>query len=328
MSEEVKLHDSNEEKSKKGGLYILIIIALLILSGFLGWKLSSKNKEINELTFQNKDLNTGMNEMNELMYEQGVEAGEDLKTNLENMLADYESMEMLNTDLNDSIVQQKENIINILAELEKEKKNKRYYYRKVINLEQETETLRSIMKSYVHTIDSLNTENLILRTDLSNTRTDLSNVIRDRDDIQTKADDLSKQVNAGSKLTVNGILTEGIKERSSGSFKETTKAKRCTHIRSCFTVGANKIAGAGNKTIYMRILFQNSTVLYASNGNTFTTESGKKLVYADKKTINYQNQAVDVCIFYKLAQELAQGNYTAELWCEGVMIGKNSFVLK
>ena len=171
----------------------------MILSGFLGWNLSNKNKLIKELGFEKNELSTEMAEMNEMMYDQGVEAGEDLKTNLENMLADYNTMESLNTELNDSILEQKQKIMDILADLEKEKKNKKYYARKVYKLEKETETLRSIMKSYVRTIDSLNTENLVLRTDLTNTQNDLSNVIQDRNQLQTQADDLSKQVSAGSK---------------------------------------------------------------------------------------------------------------------------------
>ncbi len=317
-----------QEKSKKNGFYLLIIIALLLLSGFLGWKLSSKNKTINELTFQNKELSTERDEMSELLYDQGLAAGEDLKENLQNMLADYETMEALNTNLNDSILREKDKIVNLLAELEKEKSNKKYYARKVFKLEKETETLRSIMKDYVRTIDSLNTENLTLRTDLSNTRNDLSTVIQDRDNLQSKAETLSKQVSEGAKLSALSILSEGIRERSTGSYKETDRASRTTHIRSCFTIAANKIAEAGSKTVYMRIMDQTGNVLYSNSGNSFTSEGGKNLVYSDKKTINYQKEVIDVCIFYKLAAEIEKGNYTAELWCEGTLIGKNSFTLK
>ena len=317
-----------KEKSKSGGLYILIIIALLLLSGFLGWKLSSKNKEINELSLLKTELETERDELSEMLYAQGLAAGEDLKENLQNMLVDYETMEALNTNLNDSIVREKQKIVELLADLEKEKKNKKYYASKVFKLEKETETLRSIMKDYVRTIDSLNTENLTLRTDLTNTRNDLTTVISDRDNLQEKAEGLSKKVSEGSKLSALSIISEGIRERSTGSYKETDRAGRATHVRSCFTIAANKIASAGNKTIYMRVLDQNGNTLYTSSGNSFTTEDGKNLVYSDKKAINYQNSVIDVCIFHKLSKEIDAGNYVAELWCEGAKIGTNSFTLK
>ena len=316
------------EKKSKDGLYILIIILLLLVGGYLGWQISQKNKEINECSLLYGENEIELGDLNEMLYSQGVADGEDLKENLQNMLFDFESMEDLNTNLNDSILTQKNKIETMLADLEKEKGNKRYYARKVRQLTEETETLRSIMKDYVRTIDSLHTENVILRTDLTNTQVDLTNMTSDRDNFKTQSNELSEKVNAGSKLIANGILSEGIKEKGSGSYKETTRASRATHIRSCFTIGENKIASKGNKMIYMRIITPAGGILYTSNSNTLDTQNGKTLLYSDKKSINYQNQSLDVCIFYKLTKEIEEGNYIAELWCEGVRIGTNKFVLK
>lgn len=316
------------EKKSKDGLYILIIILLLLVGGYLGWQISQKNKEINECSLLYGENEKELGDLNEMLYSQGVADGEDLKENLQNMLFDFESMEDLNTNLNDSILTQKNKIATMLADLEKEKGNKRYYARKVRQLTEETETLRSIMKDYVRTIDSLHTENVILRTDLTNTQVDLTNMTSDRDNFKTQSNELSEKVNAGSKLIANGILSEGIKEKGSGSYKETTRASRATHIRSCFTIGENKIASKGNKMIYMRIITPAGGILYTSNSNTLDTQNGKTLLYSDKKSINYQNQSLDVCIFYKLTKEIEEGNYIAELWCEGVRIGTNKFVLK
>jgi hypothetical protein len=318
-----------KEKKSKDGLYILVILILLIGAGYLGWEISKKNKALNQCEFNNTELNNEIGDMNEMLYEQGLAQGENLKQNLEMMLTDYEQMENLNTDLNDSIVAQKEKIKTILEELEKEKGNKRYYARKVRELTEETETLRAIMKDYVRTIDSLRTENLILQTDLENTKIDLTNVAQERDTYKSKTEDLSNKVNAGSKLTAAAILTEGIKQKSSGSYKVTSKASRATHIRSCFDITENRIATAGNKTIYMRIITPQGGVLHSSNSNVLSTEEGTSLLYSDKKTINYQNQPINVCIFYELSngETLSKGNYIAELWCEGVRIGTNKFVL-
>jgi len=317
-----------KEKKSKDGLYILIILALLLIGGYLGWEISQKNKIINECEFNYNENEKELGDLNELMYSQGVSDGEDLKENLQNMLYDFESMENLNTDLNDSILAQKNKIETMLVELEKEKGNKRYYARKVRKLTEETDVLRGIMKDYVRTIDSLHTENIILKTDLSNTQVDLTNMTSDRDNFKTKTDELAEKVNAGSKLIANGIVSEGIKEKGSGSFKMTTRASRCTHIRSCFTLGQNKIATKGNKMVYMRIITPGGSILYSSSSNTLTTQKGKSLIYSDKKSINYQNQEIDICIFYKLTKEIEDGNYIAELWCEGVRIGTNKFVLK
>ncbi len=322
---------AKKEKKSKDGLYILVILLLLLGAGYLGWEISKKNKALNECEFNNTELNNEIGDMNEMMYEQGLAQGESLKENLQMMMADYEQMEGLNTNLNDSIAAQKAKIQTILEELEKEKGNKRYYARKVRELTEETETLRAIMKDYVRTIDSLNTENLILQTNLENTQIDLTNMTQDRDNYKTQSEELSDKVSAGSKLTAAAILTEGIKEKGSGAYKVTSRAGRVTHIRSCFDLTENRIAQAGNKTIYMRIITPQGGVLHSSTSNVLNTEDGKTLLYSDKKTVNYQKQLLNVCIFYKLTQNemdnMAKGNYIAELWCEGVRIGTNKFVL-
>ena len=78
----------------------------------------------------------------------------------------------------------------------------------------------------------------------------------------------------------------------------------------------------------MRIITPQGGILYSSNSHTLSTDNGKSLLYSDKKSINYQNKRIDVCVFYKLTKTITKGNYIAELWCEGVRIGVNKFSLK
>ncbi len=313
---------------KRDGAYIVIIILLLLGGGYLGYLLSEKNKAINTCANEKSDIETEMAALNEMMYEQGLATGDDVKMNLENMLTMYDKMESENQGMNDSIMAQKEKIQGLIAELDDAKGDKKRYASKVYKLQKETETLRSIMKDYIRTIDSLNTANGVLTENLNATLQDLDQMTQSRNELQSTTDELSDKVSKGSKLTAFSFLSEGIKEKGSGSYKETNRASRCTHIRSCFTVGENSIAQAGNKTVYMRIISPAGSVLNAGNSNTLTTEGGQSLLYSDKKTINYQNKAVDLCIFYELTQEIESGNYKAEMYCEGVKIGTDNFVLK
>lgn len=317
-----------KEGKKRDGIYIIIIVLLLLVAGYLGYVLSERNQEVNECSNQRTELENELGTLNEMMYDQGLDVGDDVKTNLQNMLSMYDKMESDNSDMNDSIQAQKDKIQNLIVELEDAKGDKKHYMSKVYKLQKETETLRSIMKDYIRTIDSLNTANGVLTENLNETLADLDAMTESRDTYQNTAEELSEKVNKGSKLTAFGFLSEGIKEKGSGSYKETTRASRCTHIRSCFTVGENSIATAGDKTIYMRIITPGGSVLNSSNSNTLKTEGGQSLLYSDKKTINYQNKAVDLCIFHKLSGEIDAGNYIAEMYCDGVKIGSDTFVLK
>lgn len=317
-------------KQKKGrdGIYIIIILMLLAAGVFLGWNLSEKNEQINQCSNERDELTMEIEGLNEMMYDQGLDIGEDVKMNLQNMLTMYDKMEVENSDMADSINAQKEKIQGLMAELEDAKGDKQYYASKVYKLQKETETLRSIMKDYIRTIDSLNVANGVLTESLAETMSDLEDTQNNLSNVTEERDQLSDKVNKGSKLVAFGFGTTGIKEKSSGSYKETDKAGRATHVRSCFTIGDNAIASAGNRTVYMRIITPSGTVMNSSQNNSFKTEGGQTLLYSDKKTINYQNQATDVCIFYKLVNEADKGNYTAQIYCDGVMIGSDNFVLK
>ena len=62
----------------------------------------------------------------------------------------------------DSINQQREKINNLISKVEKLNGKSKRDWRKIFSLKKEAETLRGIMKGYIHTIDSLNTLNINL----------------------------------------------------------------------------------------------------------------------------------------------------------------------
>ena len=316
------------ETKKKDGMYIFIIVLLLIGAGILGYMLSSSNKKVNECSNARAELEQELFGMNEMMQSEGLAMGDNVQQNLENMLTMYGQMEGDNADMNDSITAQKAKIQGLIDELEASKKSGKISASQVYKLRKETETLRSIMKDYIRTIDSLNTANGVLTESLNSTLMNLDNMTAQRNEIQSNRDELANKVSAGSKLTAFDFLSEGIREKGTGSYKENNRASRCTHVRSCFTLGENAIAEAGNKTVYMRIITPGGSVLSSSNSNTLKTEGGQSLLYSDKKVVNYQNMAVDLCIFHELTVELESGNYITEIYCDGVKIGTDNFVLK
>ena len=312
---------------KRDGLYIIVILLLLLGAGYMGYLISEKNKSLNTCDTEKIALIAEMEALNVMMHDQGLAIGEDLRANLQNMIAQYDDMEISNQEMADSIQAQKDRIATLIQELDDTKGDKKHYMSKVYALQQETETLRNIMKDYIRTIDSLNTVNQGLVVDLDNTKENLNIVSTERDDYKNQTNELTDKVNKGSKLSASGFLTEGIKEKGTGSYKETDRAESCTHIRSCFTLGENSIATPGNKTVYMRVVTPGGSVLYENNNNTFKS-GDQSLLYSDKKTVNYQNAQIDLCIFYKLTSIIEKGNYVAQIYCEGALIGSDTFVLK
>jgi hypothetical protein len=64
------------------------------------------------------------------------------------------------------------------------------------------------------------------------------------------------------------------------------------------------------------------------SSNMIQTDAGN-IPFSDVKEINYNNERIDVTIFYDLKGETAlKGNYKVRVYCEGSLIGTDSFTLK
>ena len=108
----------------------------------------------------------------------------------------------------------------------------------------------------------------------------------------------------------------------------TDKAKKAVQFRSSFTISENSLANAGKKSIYLQIIGPSGEVMQSKINNTIETENGT-LIYSDKKEIDYQNQAVDLTIYYNLkGGEAVKGNYKVKIFCDGSIIGSDGFSLK
>ncbi len=315
---------NQQPKKKKDTLYLLII--LLLLSGLVAitvmYRIQGDKWE--ECKIENQKKAVMMADMEETFKDYGVAISDDIRDNLDGMLSQYDAITVENAEMQDSINSQKAKINNLIQELEKSKKDKRGFIWKIRELQEETETLRSIMKDYLVTIDSLNTLNIELRGNLDITKNNLNKMTEDRDLYKEESDKYKNQVQKGSKLNAYSFTTIGLGYND----KQNKRAKKVAKVKSCFTIGENTIAQAGKKNVYIRVISPDGKVLTKRNSYTLNTNSGT-IVYSDKRSVDYKNEAVDVCILADVRElGLVKGNYIVEIYADGARIGKDSFVLK
>ena len=319
------------EEKKKSKLPLIFNILLVIIVSYLAYEvsvLSQKNhafkQEISEMIKENE-------EMNQIIINQDIVSeadGENLKENLKLLLFSYDSLEQNNSVAIDSINRQREKINNLMQEVDKLDKKSKQDWRKIYKLKKEAETLRNIMKGYIHTIDSLNTLNINLSNDLTEKTQKLSNVSKQNKKIIKQNEALQKQVAIGAVLQINNVLSSGIRIRSSGAQSETTRASKTNMIKTCFSIIENKLAQAGDKEIYIRILDSEGNLLNAPTPLTIINQQKEELKMSSKRTINYQNQNTDLCVFYEIENSIPAGNYSIEVYAEGFLIGETSIALR
>lgn len=316
----------SENQSKSPNLIYLVVIGLLLVSlGALAYMWSNKRSELNECRNDNIVLKSDMEGMNQMLDGYVGSLSNDLKTDFKNMLDTYDKLIEMDQSKADSLNKQKANIQNLLTQLNT---NKRLSARELYNLKKENEALRSIMRSYVHQIDSLNTLNIKLTSVLDETNTKLTTTTTERDEFKRDSELKTEQLKKGSKLQAYGFNSAALRMKLNNTSEETTKAKSTVQIRATFTIGENQIANTGRKIVYLQIIGPSGNVLQTKSSYVMESDQGSQ-AYSDKKEIDYNNQAIDLSIYYDLkGQEADRGNYRIRIYCDGALIGTDNITLK
>lgn len=317
--------DFPETQKKGNGAYIAIIAVLLLVIGLMFYLLSSEKGKVKELTAQNEILEADMAGMNEMLSGYVGNISNDFKTDFKNMLATYDALlEQKGAD-SVEINEQKGKIEELQRKAESGQKMSA---REVYTLKKEIETLRNIMIGYVKEIDALNTANLRLENDLDSTSSVLSTTQQDRDRLKDVSNAQEQTIGKAKKLSANGFTSGALRSKLNSTTTVTTKANGAVQLMSSFTISENSVATTGNKTVYMQITDPNGKIFQSRSSNSTSTESGE-ISYTDKKDINYAGNRIDVAIYHDLnGQEIAKGNYKVKIYCQGQLIGSDSFTLK
>ena len=310
---------------KSNGFYLILILALMVLLAVLTYMWSTKRTELNNCSNENLLLKSDMEGMNQMLEGYVGNISSDLKKDFKNMLATYDKLIAKDASKADSLNKQKTEIQMLLGKLEA---NKKLSASQLYRFKKENETLRGIMRSYVMQIDSLNTLNYGLNKDLEDKTTKLNETSTERDEYKKEVEEKTEQIKKGSKLKAYNFVSEALRMKLNNTTEATDRAKKTVQIRSSFTISENSLSSQGKKTVYLQITGPNGETLKSRGNNTIDTESGSVL-YSDKKEIDYQNQSVDLTIYYDLQGEsLSKGNYKVKIFCEGNIIGTDSFTLK
>jgi hypothetical protein len=303
--------------------FVFIFILLAGLAGLtLAW--SRQRAALNTCNNKNTELLSDMADMEDALSGYTGSMKQDLKQDLQQMLRNYNKLIEKDASKADSLNAQKAQINQLLQKLERSKLTAR----DLIKARKENETLRSIMRSYVRTIDSLNTLNIDLGSRLEETNVKLSTTTNERDTYRKQAEESQQQVKKGSKLQAYNIQSEALKQKFNNTMEVTDRAKNAVQFRSSFTLSENVLAAAGRKSVYLQITAPNGEVLQGSSNFVTETENGST-AYSQRKDVDYQNQALDLTIYYELkGEDAAKGTYKVRIYCDGILIGTDSFTLK
>ena len=300
---------SNDDRRKSGLLWILIGL-LAITNAITFWMyLQEKNVVADTIVLKEQIFIERDNVKNELLQLQ----------------KDYGSLKTNDAALQAEIDAKKAEIAELLENAEKHKGDPYI----ITKLRKETESLRLIMRGYVRTIDSLGTLNKTLIIEKDNVLKDLATEKGKITNLNKEKDDLSATIQKGSILSCFNVTAKGVKFKSGGKKEiETTKASRTQKIKVSFSLGENKIAKSGEKTVFVRIVTPDGKEMAKNYDDNYRFTFNKSGGYfAGKETLNYANVEISGVTYCEGQGELVPGNYIIEITCDGALIGNTTLRL-
>ena len=295
-----------ENQPKRGSKAVMfltaLIVVLVIVLGVVGFMYFTDYKKSVEI-------------QNQLNIEK-----DSITSNLQKIMYEYDELETDNEMVKEKLAEEHERATKLYDEL---KQVKQVSYAKIKEYQRELGTLRSIMRNMVKEIDSLNTLNQQLIVENIKVRQEFTMSQKTVESLEQKTQELSTAVEKGSVVKARNVNIQTTNKRG----REITRARNVTKIQTCFTLSENRIAKPGARYVYIRILGPDGFILAKSNTDLFDFEE-EKIVFSAQREVDYQNQDIEMCIFYDSNGELVAGKYEVTIFMEGYLVGVGEFLLK
>ena len=238
-----------------------------------------------------------------------------IQSNLNSLIVEYDGLKYQN----DTIAAQLEKAKEMVEQLKYER---RLNYNKIKAYQKEVGTLRAVMKNYLRQIDSLNTVNKKVIGENVSLRKEISTEKLRADVAEERASELQNKVAQGSVLRARDITLVAL----NASDKIISRVKNAATLRVDFTVGANELAKAGNRQIYLCITSPDGYLLSTGAMPTFSYQGTNK-GYSASREVDYQNEDVDVSIYYK-GSGFIPGTYKVAIYMDGNLIGSSEIAVR
>lgn len=245
---------------------------------------------------------------------------EELTAELVGLQNDYETLQTTNQAINDSLTVEKEKVGQLIERLEQTNATNRA---KIRQYEKELGTLRTIMKSYIVQIDSLNNLNTRLRREAREAKAEAEQNKTLYQEAQATADAYAKQVSEGSVVKGRGFSLVAI----NSSNKETDRSSRVVKLKACLSLIENTLAETGYRTIYIRVKGPDGVLMSNDPTNVFEL-NGDQMLYSASREVDYQGDEVEICIYFESQQQFAKGVYTVDIYSNETMLGSADVLLK
>jgi len=295
---------NNSGNSNKNLLFILLLLLLAGGGLFYIWNNNRALKEESQRILLEKEV-----QVQQALKEIGMFKGQNEQ--LDSLVAVAQQELSIKSASMDSML-----AVNRLSE------------RQLKKFKEENKQLLRFKEIYLRKIDSLIQANQQLVAENSGLKVELSEERLASGKLKDENASLNSKVALGSMLKVRDLKLNGVRQ-SGKTEKVISKAKRVDKVKICMTLLENALAKNGARMVYLRILDADGIPMYEDGmGSGSTTMNGKEFKYTAMAPVDYRQTDTPLCVYWKKSDSWSAGSYTAEVYCDGFMLGSTALTLK
>ena len=292
----------NSTKNTTKIVLISLVAALAIVSLLLVW--------------MNLQQKTEMKEMVEIM-EFEKEQLEDEYEELAIQFDGYQSQDIHNDSLVQLLAKEQQRVQDLREELRITKVTNA---RRIAELKKELATVRQVMVSYVHQIDSLDRTNKRLVKENQQVKQQYQEVARQAQQLEEERTQLAEVVSRASMLEISSFQMTPLNKRD----RKTTVYSQILKLQFDYTIARNITNTPGLKTLYLRVTRPDGEVMQKNVHDVFAFENSE-IAYSVSKDFEYEGEEVSGAMYWLVEEILQVGIYNADFFVDGELIGSFPF---
>ena len=294
-----------KKKDPKLVIFIALIAALGIVAAVLVWINLQQKAEMKEMV-----------EIMEFEKEQLEDEYEELAIQFDG----YQSQDIHNDSLVQLLAKEQQRVQDLREELRITKVTNA---RRIAELKKELATVREVMVSYVHQIDSLDRTNKRLVAENKQVKQQYQEVARQAQQLEEERTQLAEVVSRASMLEIEHFEMIALNKRD----RKTTIYNQIQKLQFDYTIGRNITNKPGMKTLYMRITRPDGEVMQKSVNDVFAFENSE-ITYSVSKDFEYAGEEISGSLYWLVEEILQIGWYNADFFVDGELIGSFPFEIR
>ena len=294
--------ENSTKKNTTKIVLISLVAALAIVSLLLVWMNLQQKSEMKEMV-----------EIMEFEKEQLEDEYEELAIQFDG----YQSQDIHNDSLVQLLAKEQQRVQDLREELRITKVTNA---RRIAELKKELATVRQVMVSYVHQIDSLDRTNKRLVKENQQVKQQYQEVARQAQQLEEERTQLAEVVSRASMLEISSFQMTPLNKRD----RKTTVYSQILKLQFDYTIARNITNTPGLKTLYLRVTRPDGEVMQKNVHDVFAFENSE-IAYSVSKDFEYEGEEVSGAMYWLVEEILQVGIYNADFFVDGELIGSFPF---